>query len=148
LGLQKELYLGNLDSRRDWGYAKDYVEAMWLMLQQDHPDDYVIATGENHSVREFVELAFKELDIEIEWLGSGLDEIGVDKSNNNIVVKIDPIYYRPCEVDFLLGNAAKAEKELNWKPKTKFEELLKIMIKSDYQLVLKEARERAIDLAP
>lgn len=143
LGLQKVLYLGNLDSRRDWGYAKDYVEAMWLMLQQDHPDDYVIATGENHSVREFVELAFKALDIEIEWQGSGIHEVGVDKSNHNIVVKIDPNYYRPSEVDFLLGNAAKAEKELHWKPKTSFDELLKIMIKSDYQIALSEAGERA-----
>src|SRR5688572_27444366 len=111
VGLQKVLHLGNLDSKRDWGYAKDYVEAMWLMLQQDHPDDYVIATGENHSVREFVELAFKAIDIEIEWQGSGIDEVGVDKSNNNIVIKIDPNYYRPTEVDFLLGNAAKAKKE-------------------------------------
>ncbi len=142
LGLQNLLYLGNLDSKRDWGYAKDYVEVMWLMLQQDHPDDYVIATGETHSVREFVELTFKALDIEIEWQGSGADEVGVDKSNNNIVVKIDPKYYRPSEVDFLLGNAEKAEKELNWKPRTSFDELLKIMIESDYQLALRESRNK------
>jgi GDPmannose 4,6-dehydratase len=141
LGLQKVLFLGNLDAKRDWGYAKEYVEVMWLMLQQDHPDDYVIATGETHSVREFVELAFKALDIEIEWQGSGVHEVGVDKSNNNIVVKIDPHYYRPSEVDFLLGNAAKAEKELNWKPTTSFNELIKIMMESDYQIALREARE-------
>jgi GDPmannose 4,6-dehydratase len=138
LGLQDVLYLGNLDAKRDWGYAKDYVEAMWRMLQQDKPDDYVIATGETHSVREFVELAFKELDIEIEWQGEGIEEQGINKETGEIIVKIDPKYYRPSEVDFLLGKAAKAEKILKWKPKTSFKELVKIMIEADYEKVLGE----------
>jgi GDPmannose 4,6-dehydratase len=140
LGLQDSLYLGNLDASRDWGYAKDYVEAMWLMLQQTHPDDYVIATGETHTVREFVELAFKELEIEIEWKGTGQNECGIDKSNGNTVIRIDPHYYRPAEVDFLLGNAKKASTQLEWKPRTSFQDLLKIMIQADYQLALKEAK--------
>ena len=111
-------------------------KTMWKRcgLQQDKPDDYVIATGENHSVREFVELAFKELDIEIEWHGEGVHEYGVDKNTGKIAVKIDPRYFRPSEVDFLLGNAAKAEANLQWKPKTSFYELVKIMIESDYQM--------------
>lgn len=134
LGLQDVLYLGNLDSKRDWGYAKDYVEAMWLMLQQDHPDDYVIATGENHSVREFVELAFKELGVTIEWHGSGVEEYGIDTKNGNTIVKVDSRYYRPTEVEFLLGNPAKAKKMLDWEPKTPFYDLLKIMIQADYEL--------------
>lgn len=138
LGLQDVLYLGNLDANRDWGYAKDYVEAMWLMLQQDKPDDYVIATGETHSVREFVELVYKELGIVIEWHGSGAEEYGVDQSNGNIIVRVDPRYYRPAEVDYLLGNPTKAEEMLKWKRKTNFQELLKIMVESDYQLALKE----------
>jgi GDPmannose 4,6-dehydratase len=127
------LYLGNLDSKRDWGYAKDYVEAMWLMLQQDHPDDYVIATGEMHSVREFVELAFKSIDVEIEWQGEGVNEHGLDKATGQIVVAIDPKYYRPSEVELLIGNAVKAEKVLNWKPRTSFQELLRIMVEADCQ---------------
>jgi GDPmannose 4,6-dehydratase len=114
---------------------------MWLMLQQDHPDDYVIATGENHSVREFAERAFRELGIEIEWQGSGISEVGVDKSNHHIVIKIDPNYYRPSEVDLLLGNATKAAKDLNWKPKTSFDDLLKIMIEADYQIAMRESKE-------
>lgn len=133
LGLQEVLYLGNLDAKRDWGFAKDYVEVMWLMLQQDQPDDYVIATGEMHSVREFVELAFKSLGIYIEWKGEGVDECGIDKSTGNIVVRVDPKYYRPCEVDCIKGDSSKAEKLLNWKPKTKFSELLKIMVEADYR---------------
>lgn len=134
LGLQHVLYLGNLDSKRDWGYAKDYVEAMWLMLQQDHPDDYVIASGESHSVREFVELAFQELGIEIEWHGQGVEEYGIDKKTGKTAVKIDPRYYRPSEVDYLIGNAEKAQRELKWKPRTSFRELLKIMIEADYKV--------------
>lgn len=125
------LYLGNLDSKRDWGFAKDYVEAMWLMLQQDKPDDYVVATGETHSVREFVELAFKELGIDIEWHGSGVDEYGLDKANGKTIVKIDPRYFRPSEVDLLLGKPEKAERILGWKPRTNFQELLKIMVEAD-----------------
>lgn len=130
------LYLGNLESKRDWGYAKDYVEAMWLMLQQEKADDYVIATGEAHSVREFVELAFKELDIEIEWHGEGVSEYGVDKKTGKIIVKIDPRYYRPSEVDFLLGNPEKAKRIFNWKSKTSFQQLLKIMVEADYNRLL------------
>jgi len=138
LGLQEVLYLGNLDSKRDWGYAKDYVEAMWLMLQQDTPDDYVVATNEAHSVREFVELAYQEVGIEIEWHGKGAEEYGLDKKTGEMVVKVDPRYYRPTEVEFLLGNADKAKKILHWKPKTSFQELLKIMMESDYKKILKE----------
>lgn len=132
------LFLGNLDAKRDWGYAKDYVEAMWLMLQQEKPQDFVIATGETHSVREFTELAFATLGIEIEWRGNGLDEVGVDKSNGQIVIRVNPKYFRPSEVDLLLGNPEKAKKELSWKSKTPFPELIKIMIESDYQIALQE----------
>jgi GDPmannose 4,6-dehydratase len=132
-GTQDILYLGNLDAKRDWGYAKDYVEAMWLMMQQDHPDDYVIATGETHSVREFVELAFKEIDIEIEWQGSGLDEKGVDKETGQILVAIDPIYFRPTEVDLLIGDASNAAQKLHWHPKTDFKTLVKLMVEADLQ---------------
>lgn len=138
-GLQDTLYLGNLDSMRDWGYAKDYVEAMWLMLQQDYPDDYVIATGQTHTTREFAELAFKELGIDIVWEGEGVNEQGVDKSCGKVVIKVDPVYYRPTEVDLLLGDASKAEKKLNWKAKTSLNELIKIMIKEDLKLAEQEA---------
>lgn len=133
LGLQDILYLGNLEAKRDWGYAKDYVEAMWLMLQQENPDDYVVATGEMHSVRDFVESAFESLGIEIEWKGKGLDECGIDKSTGKVIVMVDPKYYRPCEIDFVQGDCSKAAKILNWKPKTKFSELLKIMVEADYR---------------
>jgi GDPmannose 4,6-dehydratase len=136
LGLQDLLYLGNINSKRDWGYAKDYVEAMWLMMQHEIPDDYVIATGKTHSVREFIELAFKELDIEIEWYGAGADEYGIDKKTGKTIIKIDPDYYRPAEIDLLIGNSEKAEKTLNWKSTTDFHELIKIMIASDYQKIL------------
>lgn len=138
LGLQDVLFLGNMDVKRDWGYAKDYVEAMWLMLQQDKPDDYVIASGESHSVREFVELAFKELDIDIQWKGNGINEIGIDKKTGKTVVKIDPKYYRPVDNDFAAGNAFKAEKALNWKPKTKFHDLVKLMVAADFNALLKQ----------
>lgn len=140
LGLQDVLYLGNLDAKRDWGYAKDYVEAMWLILQQDEPDDFVIATGEAHSVREFVELVYKELGIQIEWSGVGVEECGMNPETGEVIVKVDPRYYRPTEVEFLLGNPKKAANKLKWKPKTSFNELLKIMVEADYQLVLKEAQ--------
>jgi len=136
LGLQNTLYLGNLDSKRDWGYAKDYVQAMWLMLQQEEPDDYVIATGETHSVREFTELAFKEVGIELIWQGDGVNEIGIDKSTNKVIVRIDPRYFRPSEVDLLLGNAKKAKNKLKWTPSTTFQDLVKIMVMSDYKLAL------------
>ena len=134
-GLQEKLYLGNLDAKRDWGFAKDYVEAMWLILQQENPDDYVIATGETHSVREFTELAFKEVGIEILWKGKGSEEVGIDSSTGKILVEIDPRYYRPTEVDLLIGDPSKAKEKLGWKPKVKLEELVKIMIKADEKAV-------------
>lgn len=132
LGMKKELYLGNLDAKRDWGYAKEYVEAMWLMLQQEQPDDYVIATGETHSVREFVELAADSMGFEIVWQGVGIDEIGVDKKTGQVLVRIDPEYFRPAEVDLLLGDASKAKQKLGWKPKVSFAELVKIMVDAEF----------------
>ena len=132
------LYLGNLNSKRDWGFAKDYVEAMWLMLQQDQPEDYIIASGETHSVREFVELAYGELGIDIEWRGTGVDEVGIDRKTDKVIVQIDPRYFRPAEVDLLLGNPVKAKTKLGWEPQTSFRELIKMMIRSDYQIALKE----------
>jgi GDPmannose 4,6-dehydratase len=131
LGIQKELILGNLDSMRDWGHSKDYVEAMWLMLQQKTADDYVIATGEQFSVRTFVEMAFAEINIKIKWEGKGLEEVGKDSANNKIMVKISEKYFRPAEVETLLGDASKARKNLNWKPKIKMEKLLKEMMEVD-----------------
>ncbi|KKH47222.1 GDP-mannose 4,6-dehydratase [Methanosarcina sp. 1.H.A.2.2] len=136
-GMQERLYLGNLDAKRDWGFAKDYVEAMWLMLQQEKPDDYVIATGETHSVREFTELTFKELGIEVIWQGEGIEEVGIDTSTGKIIVEIDPGYYRPTEVELLIGDPSKAREKLGWEPKVKMEELVKIMIRSDEEEVLK-----------
>lgn len=157
LGLQKKLYLGNLDAKRDWGHAADFVKAMWLILQQDKSDDYVIATGKSHSVREFVELAFKEIGVEIEWSGKGLDEKGVVKRTfevkglrfeaagqekeereesmrvGDVVVEIDPRYFRPTEVDILQGDATKAKKELGWEPKISFSEMVSQMVKEDLE---------------
>jgi len=135
------LQIGNLDAKRDWGYAKDYVEAMWLMLQQDEAKDFVIATGQTHSVREFIELAYKELGVSIDWRGHGINEYGIDKKTGKIIVQVNPDFYRPSEVDFLLGNAEKAQKELNWSPKTTFQELLKIMIDSDFKKISEETKE-------
>ncbi|AAM30355.1 GDP-mannose 4,6 dehydratase [Methanosarcina mazei Go1] len=134
-GLQEKLYLGNLDAKRDWGFAKDYVEAMWLILQQEYPEDYVIATGETHSVREFTELAFKEVGIEVLWKGKGSDEVGIDSSTGKVLVEVDPRYYRPTEVDLLIGDPSKAKEKLGWKPKVKLEELVKIMITADEKAV-------------
>jgi len=125
------LRLGNLDAMRDWGYAKDYVEAMWLMLQQDEPRDYVIATGKTHSVRHFCELAFKEVGIDIEWRGEGVEEIGVDRNGNRTVIEVDPAYFRPAEVDLLHGDPSKARRELGWEPTTSLEELVRIMVRYD-----------------
>ncbi len=131
LGLADRLYLGNLDALRDWGHAKDYVRMQWLMLQQDEPEDYVIATGEQHSVREFVELAARELDMEIQWRGSGRDEKGYDTKTGACVVAVDPRYYRPTEVDTLLGDASKARDKLGWEPRISFRELIREMVESD-----------------
>jgi len=138
LSLQDCLYLGNLDAKRDWGYAKEYVESMWLMLQKDKPSDYVIATGESHSVREFVEGTCRILGIEIKWKGQGVNEVGIDKVTRKEIIRIDPKYFRPSEVDLLQGNPSKAEKELGWKSKTKFKELIKIMVESDLQKAKRE----------
>jgi GDPmannose 4,6-dehydratase len=131
LGLQDRLYLGNLDAKRDWGFARDYVRAMWLMLQQDEPDDYVVATGEAHSVREFVEKAFREVGIEIAWEGTGVDEAGKDVATGDVLIKIEPRYFRPTEVEFLLGDPSKAKEKLGWEPKMSFDKLVKIMVRED-----------------
>ena len=130
-GLLDKLYLGNLNAKRDWGFAGDYVEAMWLILQQDKSDDYVIATGETHSVREFTELAFKEAGINLEWEGEGVNEIGRDVDSGRILVEVDPTFYRPTEVDLLIGDSSRARKKLGWKTKVSFEELVRMMVKSD-----------------
>ena len=138
-GYQKKLYLGNLNSLRDWGYAKDYVECMWLILQHDTPEDFVIATGEQHSVREFTELAFREVGIEIKWIGTGIDEKGICKQTGQMLVEVDPTYFRPTEVDTLLGNPTKAKRLLCWNPtQTSFHELIKIMVKYDLDYVEKQ----------
>lgn len=138
-GKQDKLYLGNLDALRDWGYAKDYVECMWLMLQHDTPEDFVIATGEMHSVREFATLAFKYAGIEIEWQGEGINEKGIDKATGRVLIEVDPKYFRPAEVDQLLGDPTKAKKLLGWNPtKTPFEELVRIMVEADMKKVAKE----------
>ncbi len=131
LGKQSQLELGNLDAQRDWGYAGDYVEGMWRMLQQDKPSDYVLATGETHSVREFCQLAFEEIGIELEWQGSGVNETGVDKNSGAVLVKINPNHFRPAEVDLLLGDPEKAEKELGWSRKVDFAELVSRMVSYD-----------------
>ena len=136
-GLQDKIALGNLEPKRDWGYAPEYVEAMWLMLQQDKPDDYVIATGETHSVREFVELAFKYADINIVWQGKGLKEKGVDKKTGKTRVEISAEFFRPSEVDILIGDSSKAKKILHWQPKTKFEQLARIMVEADIKRLKK-----------
>jgi len=133
LGLQKTLYLGNLNAKRDWGHAKDYVEVQWLMLQQDKPSDFVIATGKQYSVRDFINLAAKNLDMKIEWKGKDEDEIGIYK--NEEIIKIDTNYYRPTEVESLLGDASKAKKELGWEPKISFEELVKEMVEKDLKSI-------------
>ncbi len=138
-GKQDKLYLGNLSSLRDWGYAKDYVECMWLILQNDKPEDFVIATGEQHSVREFCEHAFREAGIELEFKGEGMDEVGIDKATGKVVIEVAEEFYRPTDVVNLWGDPSKAKKELGWNPtKTTFEELVKIMVKHDMELVAKE----------
>jgi GDPmannose 4,6-dehydratase len=133
LEIQDKLFLGNLNAKRDWGYAVDYVEAMWLMLQQDQPEDFVIATGETHSVREFVELAFAEVGIDIEWRGEGVNETGIDKATGKVLIEIDPRYFRPTEVDLLLGDPTKVKEKLGWQPKVIFKELVSMMVKADLE---------------
>jgi len=139
LGLQDCLYLGNLDSKRDWGHARDYVEAQWLMLQQSEPEDFVIATGEQHSVREFVDVAARKLDLRIKWSGKGVEEKAIDQKGNTVVA-IDPRYFRPAEVDLLLGDASKARAALGWKPKVGFQQLVKMMVEADVALAEREVR--------
>ena len=140
LGLQSCLYLGNLDAKRDWGFAGDYVEAMWLMLQQPEPDDYVVATGETHAVREFAEKVFARLDMPLQWQGSGVHEKGIDAKTGKIVIEIDQKYFRPAEVDLLLGDPTKAREQLNWQPQTQFEELVNMMVDADLQEAEREKR--------
>ena len=137
LGLQEYVSLGNLDAKRDWGYAPEYVEGMWRMLQQDKPEDIVLATGETHSIREFASLSFSELGIELEWVGRNESEQGIDKKTGKTIVKVDPRYYRPTEVQLLLGNPSKAKAILNWTPQTKFEDLVKLMVKADFEKLKK-----------
>lgn len=138
LGVGNTLYLGNLDAKRDWGFAGDYVKAMWLMLQQEKPEDYVIATGRTHSVREFVELSFQNIGVNIEWQGSGIEEKGVDTATGKILVEVDPRYFRPTEVDILLGDATKAKENLNWQPEVTFAQLVTMMVTEDIKLVQRD----------
>ena len=142
LGLQDRLYLGNLDACRDWGHARDYVRGMWLMLQQDEPDDYVLATGELHSVREFVEKAFAETGRRIVWQGSGVEEVGIDEASGKQVVAVDPAYFRPTEVDLLLGDPGKAHQKLGWRHETGFEALVKEMVACDLEVVKRDSWRR------
>jgi GDPmannose 4,6-dehydratase len=138
LGLQDRLYMGNIDSRRDWGFAKDYVELMWLMLQQREPDDYVIATGITTTVRDFITMAFTEAGIGLKWSGQGIDETGIDERTGNALVQIDPRYFRPAEVDLLLGDPSKAREKLGWKPGIELPELVKLMVASDMKIAEEE----------
>lgn len=140
LGVQDCVELGNMDSKRDWGHSKDYVKAMWLMLQQDTPDDYVIATNETRTVREFVEIAFRTAGIEVVWEGTGVDEVGKDKATGKVIVKVNPKFFRPAEVDVLLGNPAKAESALGWEREISFTELVERMVKNDLAIVEKEMK--------
>ena len=142
LGLQDRLYLGNLDAKRDWGHARDYVEGMWRMLQQPHPDDYVLATGETHAVLEFVELAFAEAGRKVEWRGTGLDEVGIDTATGKDLVRIDKRYFRPTEVDLLLGDPSKARAALGWTHTTSFKELVAEMVAADQEAVAAEQKRK------
>ena len=135
LGLQETLYLGNLDARRDWGHAKDYVEGMWRILQHDHADDFVLATGKNYSVRDFVNAAFAEIGISICWQGTGIDEVGIDDANGKVRIKIDPRYFRPIEVDFLQGKATKAKTILGWEATVQFNVLVVEMVQADIAII-------------
>jgi GDPmannose 4,6-dehydratase len=145
LGVQQRLYIGNLDAKRDWGHARDYVEGMWRILQQDQPDDYVLATGEAHSVRELVELAFGCVDRSIEWRGTGVDEVGVDTRTGAELVRVDPSYFRPTEVDLLLGDPSKAHQKLGWRHTTSFPDLVREMVEADLRQVKDETRRNRDD---
>ena len=134
-GKQDKIYLGNMNAKRDWGYAKDYVKMMWMMLQHETPEDYVVATGETHTVREFVEAAFSHVDVEIEWQGEGVDEKGIDKDTGKVLVEVDPKYFRPTEVDLLIGDPSKAKEELGWEPEVKFKELVQLMVQADLESI-------------
>jgi len=136
-GKQKELFLGNLHSKRDWGHARDYIKAMWLMLQLEKPDDFVIATGETHSVKEFVEKAFAVVNIKVKWQGEGVDEVGINIDNEQVIVRVDPRYFRPTEVEFLLGDPTKAKTQLGWKLETSFDQLVKEMVEKDIEFLEK-----------
>lgn len=138
LGLQDKLYMGNIDSKRDWGFAGDYVELMWLMLQQDKPDDYVMATGITTTVREFITMAFKEAGINLKWEGTGINEKGLDTESGKVVVEIDPRYFRPAEVELLIGDPSKAKEKLGWTPRVQLPELVKMMVENDIKLAEKE----------
>lgn len=145
LGFQDRLYLGNLNAERDWGHARDYVEGMWRILQQDDADDYVLATGEKHSVRSFVEAAFMEVGLSLSWQGEGLSERGIDPTNGQVLVEIDPRYFRPAEVDLLIGDPSKAQSVLGWRATTSFKSMVAEMVKSDLDAVAEEARHRRLD---
>jgi len=137
-GLEDTLYLGNLDAKRDWGHAKDYIEGMHRILQADAPDDFVLATGETRSVREFVEIAFAEIGRRIDWRGKGVEETGIDRATGKTLVRIDPVYFRPTEVDLLIGDASKARDKLGWAPKTSFAQLVKEMVAGDLAIARRE----------
>lgn len=141
VGLEETLYLGNLDAKRDWGHARDYVEGMWKIVQADTPDDYVLATGETRSVREFVEVALSEVGRKIEWRGGGVDEVGIDPKTGKVVVRIDPTYFRPTEVDLLIGDATKAHQKLGWKPTVSFLQLVKEMVQSDLAMAKRDVAD-------
>ena len=142
LGLQRKLYLGNLDALRDWGHARDYAEGMWMILQQTEPDDYVLATGEKHSVREFVEKAFAQVNWRIEWRGSGIEEKGIDAQSGRVLIEVDANYFRPTEVDLLVGDPSKARRRLGWRHKTSFDDLVKEMVEADLTVVRRENERR------
>ncbi len=144
LGLQEKLYLGNLNAKRDWGHAKDYVEGMWRMLQHEKPEDFVLATGKTTTIREFCNLSFKELGIDIKWDGEGENEVGIDQSSNKVIISIDNNYYRPTEVDLLIGDASKAKKLLSWTPKFDLESLVKEMVTADYNHFRKKLKNNGI----
>lgn len=145
LGLQSKLYLGNLDAKRDWGHARDYVEGMWRIVQHDVGDDFVLATGETRTVREFVDIAFGEVGITLEWRGEGVAEKGTNTATGEVIVEVDPRYFRPTEVDLLIGDPAKAKAKLGWEPTTSFSQLVQDMVKSDLSVVAEEARTRRVD---